>query len=93
MEIDFLIRKSDVTSRHNICQIEVKPSSRYTLTSMGKFDRKFHNYLDKSYVLHTKDLEIKDGIIYVPLYMTGLLQNRGKPSHPRRYKNLGSRGP
>lgn len=73
MEIDFLIRKENITSRHNICPIEVKSSPRYSLTSLQKYDRKFHNYLGQSYVLHTKDLEIKDGLIYLPLYMTGLL--------------------
>lgn len=73
MEIDFLIRKEKVTSRHNICPIEVKSSARYTLTSLEKYDRKFHEYLGQSYVLHSKDLEIKDRIVYLPLYMAGLL--------------------
>ncbi|MDE7351339.1 MAG: hypothetical protein K2N25_09740 [Muribaculaceae bacterium] len=73
MEIYFLIRKEIVTSRHNICPIEVKSSSRYALTSLEKFNRKFHNYLGQSYVLHSKDLEIKDGLVYLPLYMAGLL--------------------
>ena len=73
MEIDFLIRKPQITSRHNICPIEVKSSSRYTLTSLQKFNKKFESYLGQSYVLHTKDLEIKDDVIYLPLYMAGLL--------------------
>lgn len=73
MEIDFLIRKSEVTSRHNICPIEVKSSSRNKLTSIEKFSRKFKNYLDKPIVLHSKDLEHKDDILYLPLYMSGLL--------------------
>jgi len=73
MEIDFLIRKKMVTSKHNVSPIEVKSSPRYRLSSLEKFSKKFSNYLDTSYVLHTKDLEIKDGIIYLPLYMAGLL--------------------
>ncbi|MDE6631436.1 MAG: ATP-binding protein [Muribaculaceae bacterium] len=73
MEIDFLIRKEKVTSRHNICPIEVKSSSRYTLTSLDKYNKKFHNYLGQSYILHSKDLEIKDKFVYLPLYMAGLL--------------------
>lgn len=73
MEIDFLIRKRVVTSKHNISPIEVKSSPQYSLTSLEKFGKKFSNYLGTSYVLHTKDLEIKDGIIYLPLYMAGLL--------------------
>jgi len=73
MEIDFLIRKKAVTSNHNISPIEVKSSPQYSLTSLEKFGNKFSNYLGKSFVLHTKDLEIKDNIIYLPLYMAGLL--------------------
>ena len=73
MEIDFLIRKDEVTSRHNISAIEVKSSAHYGLSSLDKFNRKFKNYLSKSYVLHTKDLEAKDDVIYLPLYMAGLL--------------------
>ncbi|MBD5255682.1 MAG: ATP-binding protein [Barnesiella sp.] len=73
MEIDFLIRKKHVTSRHNICPIEVKSSNGYTLTSLNKFRRKFASYLDRSIVLHTKDLMVTDEIVYLPVYMAGLL--------------------
>lgn len=73
MEIDFLIRKKIVTSKHNISPIEVKSSPQYSLTSLEKFGKKFSSYLGKSFVLHTKDLEINDGIIHLPLYMAGLL--------------------
>lgn len=73
MEIDFLIRKEKVTSSHNICPIEVKSSPRYTLTSLDKYIKKSHNYLGQSYILHSKDLEIKNGFVYLPLYMAGLL--------------------
>jgi len=55
MEIDFLIRKKVVTSRHNISPIEVKSSPQYSLSSLEKFGKKFANYLGKSFVLHTKD--------------------------------------
>lgn len=67
MEIDFLIRKSEITSRHNICPIEVKSTNRYRLTSLDKFKKKFNEYLGTPIVLHTKDLEIKDGITYLPI--------------------------
>lgn len=72
MEIDFLIRKAEVTSRHNIFPIEVKSSSRYSLSSIEKFRRKFTSYLGASIVLHTKDVEIRDGLVYLPLYMAGM---------------------
>ena len=73
MQIDFLIQKKVVTSRHNISPIEVKSSSNYTLTSINKCIKKFSQYLSTPYVLHSKDVEIKDGIVYLPLYMTPLL--------------------
>jgi len=73
MEIDFLIQKEIVTSRHNISPIEVKSSANYTLTSIKKCIEKFKSYLSTPYVLHSKDLEIKDGLVYLPLYMTPLL--------------------
>ncbi|MBR4728628.1 MAG: ATP-binding protein [Prevotella sp.] len=73
MQIDFLIQKEVVTSRHNISPIEVKSGTNYTLTSINKCIKKFGQYLSTPYVLHTKDVEIKDGLVYLPLYMTPLL--------------------
>lgn len=73
MEIDFLIRKKPATSSHNISAIEVKSSTQYRLTSLEKFTKKFGAYLGYSYVLHTKDMEIQDGVVFLPLYMAGLL--------------------
>lgn len=73
MEVDFLITKSSVTSRHNISPIEVKSSTRYTLTSMNKCLAKYGQYLATSYVVHTNDLREEGGIVYIPLYMTPLL--------------------
>lgn len=73
MQIDFLIQKDIVTSRHNISPIEVKSSTNYTLASLKKCINKFGQYLSTPYVLHTKDVEVNDGIVYLPLYMTSLL--------------------
>lgn len=75
MEIDFLISKRIITTRHNISPIEVKSGSRYATASLNKFNRKFSNYLSESYVFHTKDFEQKDGVTYLPLYMAGNLGN------------------
>ncbi|MGM9736197.1 MAG: ATP-binding protein [Candidatus Cryptobacteroides sp.] len=73
MEVDFLIQKESVTSRHNISPIEVKSSTNYTLTSLTKCIHKFGQYLSTPYVLHSKDIVIEKGITYLPLYMTALL--------------------
>ena len=73
MEIDFLIAKDKISSRHNISPIEVKSSKNYTLTSIKKFRDKFREQLHTPYVLHTGDLKTEDGIVYLPVYMTPLL--------------------
>lgn len=73
MKIDFLIAKSKVTNRHNISPIEVKSGKNYTLSSINKFRSKYAEELNTAIVLHTKDLQEKDGIIYLPVYMAWLL--------------------
>lgn len=73
MEIDFLIQKPSVTSRHNISPIEVKSSTRYTLSSLRKFYNKFAEQLSTPYVIHYQDMKIDDNIIFLPIYMTPLL--------------------
>lgn len=73
MKIDFLIAKSKISSRHNISAIEVKSGKNYTLSSLKKFITKYKEQLNIPYVLHTSDLIEKEGIVYLPLYMTPLL--------------------
>ena len=73
MEVDFLISKPTITSRKNIWPIEVKSTPRYSLSSLNKCLDKFGQYVTNPIVLHTKDLEIKDGVTYLPMYMTPLL--------------------
>ena len=73
MEIDFLIAKSKISSRHNISPIEVKSGKNYTLTSLRKFMERYAEQAGTAYVLHTGDLKEGAGITYLPLYMTPLL--------------------
>ncbi len=73
MEIDFLITKSNITSRHNISPIEVKSGKNYTLISLNKFRNKYKEQLSTPYVIHTGDYKEEDGIVYLPIYMTPLL--------------------
>ncbi|NMA05817.1 MAG: ATP-binding protein [Acholeplasmataceae bacterium] len=68
MEIDFLIK--DLQKPTKISPIEVKSGKNYTVSSMNKFKTKFKNKLGRKYLLHTKDLVVKDDIIYLPVYMT-----------------------
>ena len=73
MEIDFLIAKSKISSRHNISPIEVKSGKNYTLSSLRKFIKKYKEQLYIPYIIHTMDFKEEDGIIYLPIYMTSLL--------------------
>ena len=73
MEIDFLIAKNKITSRHNVSPIEVKSGKNYTFSSLNKFKKKYKEYLHTSYVLHIDDLKVEDDVIFLPVYMTGLL--------------------
>lgn len=73
MEIDFLIAKSKISNRHNILPLEVKSSKNYTLSSLNKFMTKYKESLYIPYVIHPDDYKEKDGIIYLPIYMTYLL--------------------
>jgi len=73
MEIDFMIPKSAIGRRHNILPLEVKSSKRYDHTSLDKFRKKYKAYLGESIVFHSKDINVKDGIAYLPIYMASCL--------------------
>jgi len=73
MEIDFLIAKNKITSRHNISPIEVKSGRNFTLNSLNKCVRKYAKFLSTPYVLYDGDIREENGIVYLPLYMTSLL--------------------
>ncbi len=68
MEIDFLI-----TEGNKISPIEVKSGNYHSHSSLDKFNKRFSSVLGNSYILYTKDVMVKDGIIHLPLYMAELL--------------------
>ena len=76
MEIDFLVSKSRTMPNHNISPIEVKSGRKYSTASLDKYRAKYAQYLDTPFVLHKKDVQVKDGVVYLPLYMAYLLANR-----------------
>lgn len=73
MEIDFLIAKTKTTNRHNISPIEVKSGKNYTLTSINIFRKIYEKQLNTAIVLHVEDLKEKEGVLYLPVYMTPLI--------------------
>ena len=42
----------------------------YTTPSLDKFRRKFGPSMSAAYVVHPGDIRQKDGILYMPIYMT-----------------------
>lgn len=52
---------------------ERKSTTRYTLTSLERFARKYAAAIAEPIVFHTADVKTEDGIVYLPLYMVGLL--------------------
>ena len=68
MEVDFLISEGK-----KICPIEVKSGNYRSHSSLDKFKKHFSSVIGNSYILYTKDVMKKDGIIHLPLYMAELL--------------------
>lgn len=70
MEIDFIIISGDKTNV-KISPIEVKSSRKYTTSSLEKFNLVFKKRITNSYIIHPKNLSIRDdGVICIPVYMT-----------------------
>lgn len=73
MEIDFLISKKAITSRHNISPIEVKSSTGFTTVSLEKCLNKYSSHLAQAYIIHTGDVKLDGNYLYIPLYMVPCL--------------------
>lgn len=69
IEIDFLISNGSKI-KPKIYPIEVKSGKRYTTKSLERFIEKYRQRIGKAYVIHPKNLSVKDDIIYIPSYMT-----------------------
>jgi len=68
IEIDFLLIRNG-----KVCPVEVKSSEYRAHSSLDKFRKKFSGKLGESYILYTKDIMIKDGVIHLPIYMAMLI--------------------
>lgn len=68
IEIDFLI-----TEKKKITPIEVKSGNNTSHSSLDKFKNKFSSKIGTAYILYSKDVMIKEGIIHLPIYMTMFL--------------------
>lgn len=69
IEIDFLLSNKSKL-KYKIFPIEVKSSEKYTTRSLTRFGESFHTRIGISYVIHPKNLSLKDNMLYLPAYMT-----------------------
>lgn len=69
IEIDFLLSNNSKL-KYKMYPVEVKSGNRYTTKSLLKFREKYHSRIGESYIIHPKNMSIKDGIICIPPYMT-----------------------
>ena len=67
-EIEFLVEKE-----HRIIPIEVKSGNWRYHSSIDKFRAKFHGYIGTPCILYIKDVQIKDGIPHLPIFMAMFL--------------------
>lgn len=72
MEIDFLISNNS-KMKYKIFPIEVKSGKTYATTSLNAFREKYKQRIGESYIIHPRNLAVKDGIICIPPYMTMML--------------------
>lgn len=64
-EIDFLILRGK-----RLVPIEVKSSNYTNHKSFDYFKEKYQLKMNERYIIYTKDLQFKDEIMFIPVYMT-----------------------
>lgn len=70
IEVDFLLSSGN-KAENKIIPIEVKSNKKYKTDSLDEFIIKFKKRIDKAYIIHPKNLHIRDnGVICIPAYMT-----------------------
>lgn len=72
IEIDFLLSNNSKL-KYKIYPVEVKSGAKYTTTSLTRFKEKFRNRIGECYIIHPRNLMVKDGIVCIPPYMAMLL--------------------
>lgn len=69
IEIDFILSNNSKT-KYKMYPIEVKSSTRYTTASLLKFKEKYKQRIGGCFIIHPRNLIIKDDILCIPPYMT-----------------------
>lgn len=69
IEIDFVLSNNS-KMKYKIYPIEVKSGKRYSTKSLDRFKESFKKRIGDCYVIHPRNLIIKDGVVCIPPYMT-----------------------
>ena len=69
IEIDFIISNNSKT-KYNMYPIEVKSGTNYSVESLLKFREKFKSRIGECYIIHPRNLTVKEDILCIPPYMT-----------------------
>ena len=69
IEIDFIISNRSKL-KYKIYPIEVKSTPRYSTSSLEKFNDKYKSRIGLSYIIHPRNLIVKDNVVCIPPYMT-----------------------
>ena len=69
MEIDFILSNGSKI-KPKIYPVEVKSGKKYTTTSLDSFIKKYHDRIGEAYIIHPKNLTVKNNILCIPVYMT-----------------------
>ena len=72
IEIDFIISNNSKT-KYKMYPIEVKSGTRYSTVSLLKFREKYRRRIGECYIIHPRNLMVKDEILCIPPYMTMFL--------------------
>lgn len=69
IEIDFLLSNNSKL-KYKLYPIEVKSGKNYTTNSLKRFKEKYADRIGECYVIHPRNLSVKEDILCIPPYMT-----------------------
>lgn len=69
IEIDFLLSNSSKL-KYRMYPVEVKSGTHFSTTSLLRFREKYRPRIGECYIIHPRNLSVKDGILCIPPYMT-----------------------
>lgn len=69
IEIDFILSNNSKT-KYKMYPIEVKSGERYSIKSLLRFREMYKNRIGECYIIHPRNLTVKDEILCIPPYMT-----------------------